>query len=152
VASAALKIFYTVDGMAFDEFSMSLTALEWEQITANMNSIRLEYAKEIRDLSSPVYHYTTSKQKKLQDKRDLDGRIEQARIPLVKIQKLTLEDLHRETQIRIQTLLNIKHPSKKMRYDRKALLAKVRNVILCAYRKDGNLDILKYAAETPIDF
>jgi hypothetical protein len=152
VASAALKIFYTVDGMAFDEFSMSLSALEWEQITLNMNSIRLEYSKEIRDISTPEYHFTTSKQKKISDKKTLDENIEKSRIPLVRIQKITLEDLHRDTQTKIQSLLKIKSSDKKVRYDRKALLAKVRTVILHAYRKDEFLDILKYALENPIDF
>jgi hypothetical protein len=152
VASAALKIFYTIDGMAFDEFSMSLTALEWEQITANMNMIRLKFAEKVREQSTEEYHNKFSKLKKLEDKASLEADIDKERIPLVRIQKLTLEDLHRETQLKIQSLLNIKSSNHKLRYDRKALLAKVRSTILLEYRKNNHLDILKHARETKIQF
>jgi hypothetical protein len=152
VAAAALKIFYTVDGMAFDEFSLSLTALEWEEITKNMNEIRLNFAERIRRLSSEKYQMTTAKAQKIVDKADLDKEIDTARIALVKIMKLTPEDLHRVTQAKIISNVNIKDGSKKIRYDRRDAMAQVKAKVLAYYREHERLDILKYVKENPIDF
>jgi hypothetical protein len=150
VAAAALKVFYTVDGMAFDDFAVTLSALEWEQITANMNLCRIEFAEEIRQKSTADYHMKTSKETKLLDKSDLDKRINDARIPLVKIMKLTLEDLHRKTQLYITAQLELRDASKKIRYDRKTLLARVKSAILQEFRRNPDIDILKYAKSTAI--
>lgn len=152
VASAAVKVFYMVDGMAFDDFSLSLTVLEWEQITMNMNAIRLQFAEKISELAKPTYHLNNSKAKRLSDKRDLDEAINKARIPLLRIMKLTIEDLHMDTRLLISSSLKLSDSSKKIRYDRKDLLSKVKSTILSEYRKDNNLDILKYAQVTSITF
>jgi hypothetical protein len=151
VAAAALKVYYTVDGMAFDDFSMSLTAFEWEQITQNMNEVRLQYADRIRQLQDENYQLHTSKHKRVNDKRALDSDMNAARIPLVRIHKLTLDDLHHVTQTQIFAKLSIAGSDKKLKYDRKAHLASVKQVILTAYRKDPNLDVLLHAKETPIE-
>jgi hypothetical protein len=152
VVAAALKLFYTVDGMAFDDFSQTLSALEWEIITANMNEIRLAFAQKIREKATEKYHMETSKKVKLMDKEELDREINAARHPLVRIMKLTLEDFHRETQLFVSSKLNIRGSSKNVKFDRKDLLAKVKSVILEQYRSNNGLDIVKYAKSTPIKF
>jgi hypothetical protein len=150
VASAATKIFYTVDGMAFDDFAISLTAVEWEIITHNMDRIRLAFADTIRKFATEEYNFTKSKKDKLRDKAELDKQILEARIPLVKILKLRIEDLHRNDQLTILQGLEPDASSKKLRYDRKEFLAVAKQRVLEQYRKEPLLDILKYVREHEI--
>jgi hypothetical protein len=144
VVSAASKIFFTVDGMAFDDFAISLTVEEWEIITEKMNKIRLDFGKEIQQKSSLSYHDTTSKKQKLIDKRDLDERIHKARGPLLQILKLNKDDLHPSDQVDLLKGINLRMNSKKIAYERKAKLAMLKTKVLEAYRANKNLDVLKY--------
>jgi hypothetical protein len=152
LASAASKVFYTVDALAFDDFAVSLTAAEWEIIMQSMDNIRLEFAKKVQEKSTREYHFTTSKKQKLKDKSELDSEIQSARHPLDQIQRLSIDDLHQSTQMAIVTSLKLTDTSKKIKYDRKSMLAKVKAKILDAYRIDPTLDIKKYALETNISF
>jgi hypothetical protein len=150
VISAASKVFYTVDGLAFDEFSQDLTVLEWEQVTANMNHIRLSFAETIREYATEFYQRNNSKNKKEVDKKKLDKEMNEARIPLYKILKLNLEDIHTDTRLEINAEIELEDSNKKIRYDRNVMLARVRKKILEAYRKDKTIDVVKYAKETYI--
>lgn len=115
-----------------------------------MDRIRLEFADRINELSLESYHNNTTKVQKAIDKKKLDSDIEKARIPLLKIMKLTIEDLHRGTQMSITNKLSLKDSLKSTRYNRKAMLSKVKSKILSAYRENQELDIPKYAKETQI--
>jgi hypothetical protein len=150
VASAASKIFYSVDGMAFDEFSISLSVVEWELITANMNAIRLENADSVRKLSCRLYNETTSKRDKVAHKKALDAKISKAQITLVKILKIRIEDLHRSDQMSILTKMSIDESAKGNKFTRKQQLSIAKKKILLAYRKDENLDVKKYVKENAV--
>jgi hypothetical protein len=115
-----------------------------------MNQIRLDFADRVAELQKASYHENTSKKQKLIDKNNLDAAINASRIPLLKIMKLTIEDLHRDVQSLITAKLSLSDSSKKIRYDRKHFLSLVKSKILEAYRKDNSIDILKYAKETNI--
>jgi hypothetical protein len=150
VISAASKIFFTVDGLAFDDFSVSLTVAEWEIITEAMNKIRLDFANEIKEKSSPDYHMINSKQKKLSDKKDLEKRIHEARGPLLQIMKLNKDDLHPSDQLSLLKEIDLNSSTKKISFERKKALALAKTKILKAYRVDKSIDILKYVKETPV--
>jgi hypothetical protein len=150
VISAASKIFFTVDGLAFDDFSVSLIVAEWEIITEAMNKIRLDFANEIKEKSSPDYHMINSKQKKLSDKKDLEKRIHEARGPLLQIMKLNKDDLHPSDQLSLLKEIDLNSSTKKISFERKKALALAKTKILKAYRVDKSIDILKYVKETPV--
>jgi hypothetical protein len=126
VVSAASKIFFMVDGLAFDDFSISLSVSEWEIITEAMNKIRLDFAADIKHYSSPHYNLSTSKSKKLSDKRELDKKIHEARGPLLQILKLTKDDLHHLDQMSILEKVSLGDKTKKITLDRKAQLAEAK--------------------------
>lgn len=150
VVSAASKIFFTVDGLAFDDFSVSLDVAEWEIITEAMNKIRLDFAAEIKEKSSVAYNMNTSKQKKLSDKKDLDKRIHEARGPLLQILKLTKDDLHESDQKSIMKISSLKDSTKRISFDRKKQLSVAKQKILFAFRQNPEIDIKKYAKENQI--
>lgn len=115
-----------------------------------MNKIRHQFADRLREMASERYNDRTSPRDKLKDKYQLERDIEAARIPLVKIYKLGMDDLHRATQQSINSPLTLDLASKKVKYQRKQALEKVRVKILNAYRKDNSLDVLKYAQANPL--
>jgi hypothetical protein len=150
VVAAASKIFFTIDGLAFDDFSVSLSAVEWEIIIEAMNKIRLDFAAEIKEKASVNYNLNTSKKNKIEDLRDLNERIHAARGPLLQIMKLNKEDLHPDDQASIIKGISLAHSNKKIAFDRKSTLALAKNKILEAYRKNPSIDIKKYAKEVPV--
>jgi hypothetical protein len=150
IVSAASKIFFSVDGMAFDDFSVNLSVSEWEIITEAMNKIRLDFSQEIKEMSSSNYHFNTTKAKKLSDKKDLDQRINNARGPLLQILKLNKDDLHQADQLNLLKGIKLSMSSKKIRFERKAKMALLKTKVLEAYRSNKNLDVLKYVQETEL--
>jgi hypothetical protein len=139
-----------VDGLAFDDFSISLSVAEWEIITETMNKIRLDFAAEIKKLSDAKYHETTPKNEKLAAKQELDKKIYEARGPLVNILKLTKDDLHPDDQLSILKTVSLRDSTKKIAAERKGKLAFAKNRILEAYRLNNEIDIKKYAKETRV--
>jgi hypothetical protein len=150
VVSAASKIFFTVDGLAFDDFAVSLTVQEWEIITESMNSIRLEYADEMRRISTEEYHLTTSKQNKILDKNKLEQSIHKARGPLLQIMKLTKDDLHPFDQQSILKAVSLSSSNKKIRSDRKTELARAKKKFLEHFRHTPEMDVKKFVLKTQV--
>jgi hypothetical protein len=115
-----------------------------------MNRIRLDFASEIQEKASKEYNDTKSKRQKLQDKKDLDERIQKARGPLLQILKLTKDDLHYLDQIQITKVLSLKNSNAKNAFLRKTKVSEAKKRILEAYRLDPSLDIKKYAQENQV--
>lgn len=132
VMSAAIKVWYTVDGLAFDAFSIILSATEWDQITLCNNRIKLKYADSMREMQTAEFHANTSKTEKIRRKRALDAEISKEQIPLVKIMKLNLEDFHHSLQLKAipKDLFNME--SSKVKFNRKEFLALAKRAVLSA--------------------
>jgi len=112
----------------------------------NNNEIRLEFADKMKQFQDTHYQNTVSKKDKLKDKKLLDEAIDAKRIPLVKIQKLNLEDFSQGIQIKGIPNKIIGITTNKLRFDRKTYLAKAKLQVLLEYRKSNDTDIIKLAS------
>jgi hypothetical protein len=126
---------------------MSLSSSEWDLITLNANTIKLEFAERMRKFQSSDFQFKTSKKDKIEYKKQLELDIDQARIPLMKILKLNLEDFHYSLQLQAipKKLSNISMD--KVRFDRKSFLAKAKKAVLLALRSNPELDVAKHASQ-----
>jgi len=114
-------------------------------MTMNNNEIRLEFAEQMKRFQDVHYQNTVSKQNKLRDKKALDEAIEAKRIPLVKIQKLNLEDFSQELQLKGIPSKIVGVSTSQLRFDRKTYLAKAKQRVLIEYRLNKDADVIKLA-------
>jgi hypothetical protein len=130
----------TVDGLAFDTFSMSMTEAEWDIITENNNYIRLKYSNRFNELTKKEYLEGTSKLKRLKDKKDLTEEVAKDRHALVRIMKLTLGDF--SPQLRLKSIpkdISILG-TKAAKFSQKDYLSNLKAKVLEQYRKEGSVN------------
>jgi hypothetical protein len=116
-------------------------------MTLNNNTIKLEFAERMRVFQSKDFQMNKTKMEKIHYKKQLDEEIRLMRDPLVQIQKLNLEDFSASMQLAAIPKKVVGVKSSKLKFDRKAFLAKIKTQVLQALRKDPTLDVGKYAKD-----
>lgn len=121
-------------------------------ITTNQNRIKEQFGEIFRKYASVDYQRNTTPRRKLEDKKELDNKIKEARDPLSSINKLTLGELSSDVQSLTMVTTLSKLKTNILKYNNKEILAHSKLALLLHYRnlpqgeRDGFL-VRKFALE-----